>query len=236
MIQERIYIAVSCHNRRQIAEQCLPTLRASVGDQDVFVCRNDGSVEYDTHWLRQWADRAIEASPSGLPLGIEANRRIQLHEFWESDCDLLYFTDHDTIHDISWREYALHLREKYGDILIGLYNTQAHERLAGNTRIDDPQSEVIIRRYAPGVSYLLSRNHVKILLPVVGQITAFDWQIPDLLGNHCAISRISYLDHIGLGGLRHPINEGPDGGDRATSPTEFLIQKRREIVAALSKG
>jgi hypothetical protein len=65
-------------------------------------------------------------------------------------------------------------------------------------------------------------------------ITNFDWNIPDILGARCAISRTSYVDHMGFGGLRHPAGAGLDDGDRALNPTSWLVKKRAEVVARLS--
>lgn len=226
----RIFIAVACHNRRRTAELCLPTLRGALGNDDHLVLYDDGSAEYDAHWLRQWGDRVVATAE---PIGIEAQRVMHLRDFWRSDAQFLYFTDHDCIHDPDSLNMALDLHHHWGG-LVCLYDTKAHSGLHGNTTHDKPDYPVIIRRYAPGVSLFMSREKVGRVMQYVESLTAFDWQIPDILGNNCTVSRRSYIDHLGVGGIRHPASEGADGGDRATNPTPWLVAKRAEIVAALS--
>ncbi len=226
----RIYVAVACHNRKRTAELCLPTLKGALGHDDALVLYNDGSTEYDKRFLQQWTTNVV----SHPNIGIEAERRLHLDDFWRSHAEFLYFTDHDAIHDPMALEEGLRLQKKYGGPLVCLYNTMAHVRIPGNTTGDLKSSGVIWRRYAPGISYLLTRDHVKDIMPHLSRITNFDWNIPDILGNQCAITRTSYCDHVGIGGLRHPESDGPDGGDRGLSPTPWLVAKRAEIVTALT--
>jgi hypothetical protein len=215
MTDTSIMICVACHNRRAIAELCLPTVRGAMRPGDYFFAYNDGSKEYDYEMLTPWADEVKETE---APVGIEAQRRQHLRDFWESGMDLLYFTDHDAIHDPQAFSNAIRLQQEHGGPLVCLYNTAAHSAIAGNTLEDKPESEVIWRHYAPGVSYLLTRQHVEKIMPRLQNLVAFDWQIPDILGARCAISRVSYVDHIGYGGQRHPAGAGYDGGDRHESP------------------
>lgn len=229
MTPPRIFIAVAAHNRRQTAELCLPTLRACLTPSDYLVIYNDGSKEYSSQWLRQFADRVVTMP---LPLGIEEQRKIHIQDFWDSGAEFLYLTDHDCIHDPDSLEKALALHILHGAPLTCLYDTVAHSSLTGNTTGADP--DVIWRRYAPGVSHLYSRAAISRVMPHLHKLNAFDWQIPDLLGNRCAVSRTSYIDHIGYGGIRHPQGAGLDAGDRATNPTPWLIAKRAEIVSKLT--
>jgi hypothetical protein len=235
-MNERIFIAIACHNRRAVAEQCLPTMRDSTEPEDHTILYNDGSTEYDGAWLGAIMGYYGGVTSRETPIGIQAQRRLHLQEFLGfTEYTHLYFTDHDAIHDPTWRANALRIQAKYGAAPLCLYDTVAHVRLAGNTIEDRPDSEVIWRRVAPGVSYLLTREHVERLAPYINSIEHFDWQIPALLGGRFAVTRLGYCDHIGIGGAHHPAAEGADGGDRVRCPTPWLIQKRAEVVAALSQ-
>ncbi len=234
MSQPRIFIAVACHNRRNVAELCLPTLRDSVHPDDSLILYNDGSSEYDDVWLRQFGTGCVVGGRS--PVGIQAQRREHLRHFlFSKDATHLYLTDHDCIHDPEWRSNALRLQNKYGGFPTCLYDTKAHSSLKGNTLLDDPASEVIWRAVAPGVSYLLTRDHVNHIVPHIDEIEHFDWQIPALLGNRFAVSRVGYIDHIGWGGERHPAGAGLDEGDRVNMPTKWLAEKRAEVIAKLRR-
>jgi len=226
----RLYICIPCRNRRAIAELCLPTVKAGAVKGDEMVCYNDGSSEYGSEFLHGCgADVVVD----GRNIGIQAQRRNHLKEFLNRiEFTHLYFTDLDAMHDPTWRSHGLRLQQEYGGAVC-LYNTQAHVRLQGNTIEDDPAKEVIFRGVAPGISYLLTRAQVEGFKDYIPVLQHFDWEIPALLGNRFTVSRVSFVDHIGYGGERHPAKEGYDGGDVALNPTARLIQMRREVVTKL---
>lgn len=232
----RILICIPCHNRKAIAEQCLPTMRDSTDPDDLLLAWNDGSTEYDDKWLRDLLSYYGSVMSQPKPLGIQAQRRLHLGQFLSASFEAfthLYLTDHDILHDPGWRHHALRLQEKY-DAPLCLYNTAAHADMPGNTKRDDPAEEVVWRHFAPGCSYLLARKHVEKIRYHIDSLRHFDWQIPALLGYGFATSRTSYCDHMGWGGERHPEGAGLDGGDRALHPTPWLVAKRAEVVAELT--
>lgn len=228
----RLFIAIACHNRRRIAEECLPTVAAGMDPKrDYLTLFNDGSTEYDADWLQSLVPIATVVS-SPAPSGIQAQRRAHLELFLKSDATHLYLTDHDMIHDPEWRGAAFGLAATY-DAPVCLYNTAAHADLKGNTFKDDPDEDVIRRHYAPGCSYFLCRKDVERIREFIPQLAHFDWQIPALLRYSFVTSRMSWCDHIGFGGERHPKGAGYDEGDRALNPTQWLQRKRAQVVAAL---
>ncbi len=231
----RLLICIPCHNRRRIAELCVPTVTEGMRGGDVLNLYNDGSTEYGQDFLfGLGANNVAVMEPS---IGIERQRRIHFGDFDPSRFTHLYLTDSDALHDPQWRECALNLQSDWGGYPVCLYDTTAHSRLAGNTIKDDPFDEVIFRRVAPGISYLLTADHVATVMKAIKEMPDplhWDWTVPAILGNKMAISRVSYVDHLGVGGLHHPWGVGYDGGDRATNPTAFLVQKRAEVVAKLN--
>ncbi len=151
----------------------------------------------------------------------------------------LYLTDSDALHDPNWRTELLKISAKYDAAPVCGYNTQAHARIEGNTIEDSPLvDDVLWRRVAPGISYLLTAAHVaKVVkaLPMMPSHWNWDWTVPGILGHQFAISRVGYVDHIGHGGMHHPVPEGLDGGDRVMSPTPWLVTKRAEVVKKLAE-
>lgn len=226
----RIAIYVPCFNRKRITELCLPTLRAAMSERDELHLYDDGSTEFDDEWLTRFGEVT-----SGPNIGTEAQRRQHFKDFWAGDAEWMYLTDPDAIHAPNALEELLRIAAKHQASHICGYDTMAHVRLAGNTIIDRPEDEVIWRKVAPGISYLLSRHAVSKVMPFVNDLTAFDWQLPAIFGNYFPVTRRSVLDHLGWQGLRHPANAGPNEGDVARNPVEWLISKRAEIVAALSR-
>lgn len=229
---DRLYIACPTHNRRQIVAECLPTLKAGMAADDILVIYDDASVEFGYKFMEKWATVVHREQK---PIGIEAQRRNHFRAFWSSGLPLLYLTDSDALHDPSWRKEAIRLQEVTHGMPICLYNTLSHVSLPGNTIEDNPDKEFILRRVAPGISYLLTREHVRIIMPFVDGLQHFDWQVPEILGHRFAVSRTSYVDHIGWGGMHHDRKEGLDGGDRALSPTPWLVRRRAQIVSKLKE-
>lgn len=219
----------------RIVQECLPTVRDSMEDGDELNLYNDGSTEYELEFLRQFRPHSVSVTAS--PIGIELQRKKHFLEFQAEKFTHLYLTDSDALHDPNWRDALLRISSKYDDAPVCGYNTEAHVRLTGNTIEDSPfVHDVVWRRVAPGISYLLTAAHVaKVVraLPIMPAHWNWDWTVPGLLGNEIAISRTSYVDHIGLGGMHHPPTEGLDGGDRALNPTPWLVRKRAEVVAHL---
>jgi len=237
-MNEKLLIIVATRNRKGVVRHCMENLVAMKAPADVLAIFNDASTEYDGGWCRAFGDLVFNLKD---PVGIHVQRRLHFQfakDMIRKDPKItrVYLTDADCIHDPAFRENLIRIQDKYDQPLVCGYNTTAHSCLEGNTWGDDPSEEVIWRKYAPGVSYLLTPDHIEVVcghLKLIEQ--SWDWVLGDLLGNRCAITRVGWVDHIGWKGDRHPTDEGPNGGDRVIAPTEFLVRKRAEIVAALQK-
>lgn len=231
----KLYIAIPVHNRFAIAEECIPTVRAGMEKGDRLVIHIDGGSRETPSAVMRSAD---EYHRQIYNIGIERQRRVHFMDFARCAAYThLYLTDADALHDPGWRSELLRIQEKYGGAPVCGYNTQAHARLVGNTIEESP--EVIWRRVAPGISYLLTREHVeKVVRWLEANPTAehwnWDWTVPALLGHRFAVARTSCVDHIGYGGYHHPPEEGWDGGDRALNPTPWLVEKRSQVVGLLA--
>lgn len=215
-----------------MAELCVPTIAETLPSRDYLVCCNDGSTEYGPEFLEQWADK-VYSTKNGV--GIERQRQSHFSLYWEQShvYTHLYLTDSDALHDPDWREKALELQAKARGAPVCLYNTTAHSLMEGNTLEEDEKNGIIWRAVAPGISYLLTREHVAKIMPVLNHMAHWDWFVPSILKNRFAVSATSYVDHIGWGGLHHPLTDDIDGGDRATNPTHFLQYKRMQVIEAL---
>jgi len=235
----KILVCVPCHNRKQITELCVPTIAEGMErapGRDILNLYNDGSDEYGQSFLYGLgADNVAEMSPA---IGIERQRKIHFGDFNPDRFTHLYLTDADALHDPNWRYKALELQNRYHGLPVCLYDTLAHSSLKGNTIADDPNHPVIVRRVAPGISYLLTAEHVARVMKAMPELPAhwhWDWTTPAILGHQMIISRESHVDHIGLGGMHHPKDAGLDEGDRALNPTPFLVQLRAQVVGKLKR-
>lgn len=228
----KIYIAIPVHNRGHVAAQCVPTVGAAMRNGDILHLYNDCSTEFSTDFVRAlWRGTVVHECDHE---GTEGQRRIHLADFLASDCERLYFTDPDALHDPDALSTLERLQDMWERPICG-FNTSAHADVPGNTI--SQHGEIILRHYAPGISYLLTRAMVekvdRACRALGTQLTAHDWQIPAFLGYRFAVTKTSVVDHVGHGGIRHPVDAGFDGGDRALNPTPYLVAKRAEVVAKL---
>lgn len=231
-----LYIPVPVFNRKEIAAKCIPTVQDGMLSCDFLDVWDDGSTDFGEDLGQELGDGFRR---SEVNVGIEIQRRWHIDYFWEQRHAFthLYLTDADAVHDHNWRSQALGLQQEHTKAdkvpIVGLYDTDAHVTLIGNTTEDDPAKNVIFRRVCPGISMLLTVDHVARLMPVLEHCKAFDWFIPSVLGHFCAISRVSHCEHIGLHGLHHPAGADWDGGDRARNPSIYCAAKRAEIIEEL---
>ncbi len=230
-MKPRIFIPVPCFERKRVVELCLPTLGASMpqGVLDFIYLYNDGSREYDHFWLTNLLHDYRALGQWGTHEGIDLQRMRHFNTFWRyEEYTHIYLTDSDCIHDPNWREVGLALQAEHGGAPVCLFNSTAHVDMPGNTLDDKPESNVIWRHAAPGVSYLLTREHVRQIMPFVKTLWNWDWMVPKLLGNRFAVSRTSYVEHMGEGGLHDTM-----GTILAINPTAWLQSKRQEILGKL---
>lgn len=225
-MSERLFIAIPCYNRREIAGRCIPTVFASKAPQDHLAVYDDGS---DEPFIIPECDEIVRTES----MGIDAQRRQHFLDFWKRRDEFthLYLTDSDAPHDPRWREHALSLQAEYR-APVCLYRTQTHADYEHNVYRDDPNERVVWQRFAPGVSYLLDLAMVSKVVRFMPERWSWDWNVPGMLGYKMAISRVSYCDHIGRGGLHDP--ECGIGPERAINPTPFLVCKREEIINELN--
>lgn len=229
----RIFIAIPVHNRLEIGELCVPTIFESKGPDDVLKLYDDGSQDEErAQDMARWSD---EFKRTELSIGIEGQRRLHFREFWERNEEFTHFylTDHDAPHDPEWRAHLLMLQDVSGGLPVCGYNTQAHVKLGGNLVEDLSSNPYLIRRVAPGVSYLLTRQHVERVMKHISILNHWDWMVPSLLGYRMCIARQSHVSHIGWKGMHHGQN-AIDGGDVPINPTPWLEAKRQEIIAKLN--
>lgn len=231
----RLLICIPYRNRAPIVERCVPTIYNFAREGDRVLLCDDGSTDRPSPIIfKKRFGVECHLMMNSEPAGVEDWRRNNLRLFWHAkEFTHLYLTDSDAPHDPDGRSELLRLQALHGGAPICGYNTRAHSEMIGNTIEDSPASEVIWRHYAPGVSYLLTRAHIEVIgLERINSMSNFDWQIPDWLGNRFAVTRTSYVSHIGYGGLHHG-DADVSGGDVPLNPTPWLVAKRAEIVREL---
>lgn len=235
----RLYIAIPCHGRAKLAYECIRTIdEARYDDVSGASLNNDILALYEDgeNQMGQAESCADEIHRSPIALGIDAQRVRHFIDFWnrrERDgLTHLYLADADAPHDPSWRESLLRLQGLFGGSPICGYRTDTHAKMANNIYHDNPAEGVLFQRFAPGVSYLLTREHVAAVMERIHLLRDWDWMVPSILGYKFAVSRVSYVDHIGIGGQHDPI-DGSLGLEQASHPTEWLKNRRQQILAAL---
>ncbi len=240
MTQARIFIAVPIYNRREVVEQCVPTISHGMErPDDRLFLYDDGSTEYNIGELGSVGqDYAIRTES----MGIDAQRRRHILEFLDHahrpfhgegpSFTHLYLTDSDSPHDPNWRTAALALHKGF-ERPICLYRTQTHADYEKNIYYDDPHEGVLWQRFFPGVSILMSLKEVEAIADRIPERWSWDWHLAGLLGYKMPVSRISWCDHIGHLGMHDQHERGVVSKERAVNPSAWLVSKRREILSNL---
>lgn len=222
---KKIYIAVTTYNRKKITELCLNQLKQVSNESDIFIY-DDGSTEYDETWLKQFSDHVSISKNKG----IEEQRLQHFKDFYNSEYEFLYLTDNDAFHDTNWEDMAILLHDKW-NVPISLYNSNCHTHFT----VDDTEQFEVIREYLPGISIFLDREMVKRVLDdsnthggkLIAKHGGFDWRVGELYNNKVIISRTSYVDHYGYGGMHCNLHEN---GDWALNPTGALFFLKKRII------
>jgi hypothetical protein len=244
---QKILIALSTFNRKNITKLCLENLKQIV-DKDKkskLVIYDDASTNYGDEFLKQYSDNVLRFRVSG---GIERSRARAFRDFIYiyKDFDLFYMTDNDTIHDPDFLEILRKLYEssskKFDKKLpIGLYNSKFHN----NPKNVIYENNILsVRKTCPGVSQCFDREMINKMLtfinknPVYETLYGFDYHWPASLNVPFLQTQISYLEHFARDkkekGLHstHTINDprADFERDRAIHPTSYLKKIREKII------
>jgi hypothetical protein len=188
-------------------------------DGDLMVAYDDGSKEYGPTFLEQWADLAVREPAS---IGVERQRanhfpRLLGVRFRFSLPDGFGRAAFDPL---AHPGGAAHQRVRRRSRL-----PLQHRRARSAREQHDRRRSRSGRHLAPSraghqlhveprtrpQSYRRAADDARCIGTGTGRFRP-------LLGNRFAVSRVSYVDHLGIGGMHHPPEEGMDGGDRALNP------------------
>ena len=244
---QKILIALSTFNRKNITKLCLENLKQIV-DKDKkskLVIYDDASTNYGDEFLKQYSDNVLRFRVSG---GVERSRARAFRDFIYiyKDFDLFYMTDNDTIHDPNFLEILRKLYEssskKFDKKLpIGLYNSKFHN----NPKNVIYENNILsVRKTCPGVSQCFDREMINKMLvfinenPVYETLYGFDYHWPASLNVPFLQTQTSYLEHFARDkkekGLHstHTINDprADFERDRAIHPTSYLKTIREKII------
>lgn len=229
----RIHISIPTYNRAKVALQCIPTVRAGMADGDLLHIYDDGSWEFT---MEDWAKLRQHAHGASWTqaVGIDAQRRRHILDFWNDrerhQCTHLALVDSDCIADREWRATGLSLLAKYG-CPVALYRTATHDGMTNN--VFEVRDDAQFQRFAPGVFYLLTLEMVGEVIDRIPEQWSWDWHLPGLFNYRVCVPLISAADHVGHGGLHDKHERGYVSKERALSPTNFLMNKRMEILREL---
>ena len=251
MKKDRILICVPVWNRKKITEIVLKQLYENKGENNELWVYNDYSTEYDNDWLSTMCDKVIRLEKSNKQvikneqnskgMGVQHLRWHQFREFVkQTDFDYIYMTDNDAYHDPDYINQLLTLHKKYktknnSKLPVCLYNTVHHSQ-PQNTRFDN--DEVMLRITAPGISMFYSKEMVEKIVSILDKqkedpIYAWDYRAQEWLGLPLITSKTSYIEHYGASPQSMHTPEGMWDRDRATNPTQYLIDTRDKIIGYL---
>ena len=242
----KILIAVATYNRPIITELCLKNLQLVRDPQTKLVIYDDHSEAYSLESLVSYADEVVRFESRQ---GIEKSRSRTLRDFLSKyiDCDLLYLTDNDAIHDPNFaaklREVFLEQQKAHSPVKpVGLFNSVFHQ-----SRIQGETDHFYLYETCPGISMCLTRPMVQKIVdyldanPLSESSYGWDMEWPRAIELPFLIPKISYLEHFARDRFEagmHSANSGVSfenaiedfARDRAINPSEYLAGIRLEVI------
>ena len=246
----KILICVSVYNRKKITELVLENINKYKKDATLWVY-NDWSTEYDNDFLEPLCDKVIKLPPSNKivvknesnknGMGITHMRWYQFREFLKQDeYNYIYFTDSDALHDPDFIDRLKVLHSKYKlknneKMPLSLYNTPWHSQ---SNNLLKEGSDVYMRKTAPGISQLYSKDMVQKLVDNLNKldkdpIYAWDYFFTETIKIPFLTSKVSYVEHFGATKDSMHTPEGQWDRDRAINPSPYLKDIRDNIIAYL---
>jgi hypothetical protein len=215
-----IYVPV--YNRKDISLESLNNMRQFKGAAHLRVV-DDASTEFIGSELAALADSFVVNATN---LGIDSTRIEMLMHFASSNFDYCYFTDSDTIHDPDFLDRLFFMHDKTGS-LCSLYNSSTkHHKNGFNIDLGD---DIVMRWSIPGVSMFMDRQQAARIIQYylealryrpncIKETRSWDWFFCHIFPQ-VALSRVSYLEHLFVGGLHAYAR------DTALQPTPYLVNE-----------
>lgn len=250
-----ILISVPVWNRKKITEITLKQLKNNKRPEDELWVYNDWSTEYGNDFLEQYSDKVFKLDKSNKNvvknesnkngMGVQHLRWHQFREFVKQNrFKYLYMTDNDAFHD---PDFINRLMELYGKwklkngqkLPVCLYNTIYHSQ--PQNKISE-NSDIVMRRTAPGVSMLYDFDMVKRIVTELDRFKSSNGSDPDYgwdyfpskwLNLPFITSKQSFVEHYGASKQAMHTPEGQWDRDRAIEPTEYLKSNRDQIISYL---
>lgn len=234
----KIRIALATYNRPIITDICLNNLSTFRSTDVELIIYDDASTAYDQAYLESYSDKVIRFPTTS---GITQSRTRALRDFLDTEYDLLYLTDNDTVHDPNFlniiRESFI-LNDQYP---LSLYNTHWHR----NNLVDEDDRYYYSKRI-PGISHCYTREIAKEIVdkfyenPDLTHSYGWDDNFISAIGRTCRFTKISYVEHFARdryeGGMHARVTgTGIESRidferDRASNPTPYLQLIRQQVI------
>lgn len=233
---KQILIIVTVFNRPEVTRVALESLEKTRRQAELWIY--DDCSELTEEFLREAAPKAEKIMKLKRNLSVSRLRFHIQNIAFSSKFRYVYHTDNDVIHDPYWLNRIFEISKEH-DGPIGLYNAVPHLCW---TKSEDKINKLDIRDACPGVSFFYDQLVLKTkqspmkydpyFSKKMESVPVWDFYIGDLFSRTkpitmIAISTVSYVEHFGASGLHSK------QVDRALNPTEWLINKRKDIVDKL---
>ena len=153
----KVLIEVQCFNRKTITEKVLKQIKLYKGVADLHIV-NDHSTEYDSEWLKQYADEVIEYEEKAT---INLLKYRSFKRFYESDYDYFYMCDNDVFHDPDFMNQLFKIYHQSDKLPVTLYRSSFIKKCGVFQIINNIPNGEIRHGLFGGVSVFLDRKHIE---------------------------------------------------------------------------
>lgn len=216
---KNLLISVATYNRSAIVDLFLKNIN-SVRKNSTLYIYDDCSKHINLSLLKENSDSLIVNSKN---IGVHKTKWKQFRDFLNSNFKYLYITDSDSLHDPNFLSVLESLPKENP---ISLYTSHVNK--------DVNCSKYFFRKYSGGISHFYTREMVKKIVSCLNRYgepsDGWDYKAIDFIGKPMLVTKISYVEHLGYGGLHSGNNWNHD---RAKNPTFFLVEERNKAIESL---
>lgn len=216
-----LLISVATYNRFPIARFFLDNINLVRRNSTLHIY-DDCSDSIDLNFLEKNSNHLIVNSKN---IGVHKTKWKQFRNFLNSNFKYLYITDSDSLHDPNFLSVLESLPK---DNPISLYTSHVN----GDVDCD----KYFFRKYSGGISHFYTREMVEKIVFYLDKHgepnSGWDYKAIDFIGKPMLVTKTSYVEHLGYGGL----HSGKSWNhDKAKNPTPFLVSQRQKAIEGLRR-
>lgn len=204
----KIIMMISTYNRKEILEKSISSLKKVKKLEEVEIeIYDDKSSEYDEQYLKEKITFAKKITVRNENLKADRNMYTMYKDFLKTDGDYLLQVDSDMIYNEDFLSIIQKITKLKEKAIYSLYNSTLHDFFQNIEEKYIDKIEFGRKRDIGGACVLFSREIIEEIINNIKikkqDFTSYDYKWSRYLNSKnipIYVSRISFIQHLGLGG------------------------------------